>query len=128
MHASLLGKCCILKFTLLLLSNMSAVADIFDREFALEVLEADRPVLVDFWAGWCGPCRLVAPLMDWAAQTYGDRLKVVKMEVDPNPETIALYKVEGIPTLMLFEKGKVLARIEGAVGKPRLEAMLNTHL
>jgi thioredoxin 1 len=107
---------------------MSIVTNIIDREFVAEVLESDRPVLVDFWAAWCGPCRLVAPLMDWAAELYGDRLKVVKMEVDPNPETIARYKVEGIPTLILFEKGEILARIEGAVGKQRIEAMLAPYL
>lgn len=107
---------------------MSIVSNIIDREFSAEVLECDRPVLVDFWAAWCGPCRLVAPLMDWAAELYGDRLKVVKMEVDPNPETIARYKVEGIPTLILFEKGEILARIEGAVGKQRIEAMLTPYL
>jgi len=107
---------------------MRMVSNISDREFVSEVLESDRPVLVDFWAAWCGPCRLVAPLMDWAAELYGDRLKVVKMEVDPNPDTIARYKVEGIPTLILFEKGEILARIEGAVGKPRLEAMLAPYL
>ncbi len=107
---------------------MSMVSNILDREFVAEVLESDRPVLVDFWAAWCGPCRLVAPLMDWAAELYGDRLKVVKMEVDPNPETIARYKVEGIPTLILFEKGEILARIEGAVGKQRIEAMLAPYL
>ena len=107
---------------------MSIVTNIIDREFVAEVLESDRLVLVDFWAAWCGPCRLVAPLMDWAAELYGDRLKVVKMEVDPNPETIARYKVEGIPTLILFEKGEILARIEGAVGKQRIEAMLAPYL
>ena len=107
---------------------MSEVRNISDSEFVAAVLEADRFVLVDFWAPWCGPCRLVAPLMDWAAQTYGDKLDVFKMEVDPNPETISKYKVEGIPTLMLFHKGEIVERIEGAVGKERVGAMLSPHL
>ncbi|MEM8604078.1 MAG: thioredoxin [Cyanobacteria bacterium P01_H01_bin.121] len=107
---------------------MAAVAEISDGQFEAEVLKSEETVLVDFWATWCGPCRLIAPFMDWAASTYGDRLKVVKMEVDPNPETIAKYKVEGIPTLMLFRGGEVLDRVEGAIGKPKLETLLNTHL
>jgi thioredoxin 1 len=107
---------------------MSDVKNICDQEFATEVLASNAPVLVDFWAPWCGPCRLIAPLMDWAASTYGEKLKVLKMEVDPNPETVRQYKIEGIPTLILFQHGEVLERLEGAVGKPRIEAMLTPHL
>ncbi|NJN31404.1 MAG: thioredoxin [Synechococcales cyanobacterium RM1_1_8] len=107
---------------------MGKAQDISDSQFEAEVLQANSPVLVDFWAAWCGPCRLIAPMMDWAAETYGDRLKVVKMEVDPNPATIAQYKVEGIPTLLLIQNGEVLARQEGVISKPKLDAMLKAHL
>jgi len=107
---------------------MSSVQNLSDQDFSAAVLESEGLVLVDFWAPWCGPCRLIAPLMDWAAETYGDRVKVAKMEVDPNPETISQYKIEGIPTLILFRDGEIIDRFEGAVGKPKIEAMLAPHL
>ena len=107
---------------------MSSVQSLSDQDFSAAVLESEGLVLVDFWASWCGPCRLIAPLMDWAAETYGDRVKVAKMEVDPNPETVSQYKIEGIPTLILFRDGEIIDRIEGAVGKPKIEAMLAPHL
>jgi thioredoxin 1 len=104
------------------------VPDITDSQFETEVLQSDQTVLVDFWAPWCGPCRLIAPLMDWAAQTYGDRLKVLKLEVDPNPETVSRYQVQGIPTLILFRAGEIIARTEGALNKDRLKDLLDAHL
>jgi thioredoxin 1 len=106
---------------------MVKAQELTDGQFEAEVLQADGPVLVDFWAPWCGPCRLIAPLMDWAAQTYGN-LKVVKMEVDPNPETIGRYKVEGIPTLLLIQNGEVIARSEGAISKAKLETFIQSHV
>ena len=105
-----------------------AVADFTDSGFDQEVLKASNTVLVDFWAPWCGPCRLMAPLMDWAAETYGDRLSVGKLEVDGNPATRDQYQVQGIPTLMLFRDGEELARHEGAIAKPQLQAFLDAHL
>jgi thioredoxin 1 len=107
---------------------MSSVQNLSDQDFSTVVLKSEGLVLVDFWAPWCGPCRLIAPLMDWAAETYGDRLKVAKMEVDPNPKTVSQYKIEGIPTLILFRNGEMLDRIEGAVGKAKIEAMLASYL
>jgi thioredoxin 1 len=107
---------------------MSSVITITDTEFETEVLKANQPVLVYFWAEWCGPCRLTAPLIDWAATTYSDRLKVVKMEVDPNPATVKRYQVEGVPALRLVQGTEVLASSEGAVGKQKLVSMLDTHL
>jgi thioredoxin 1 len=108
--------------------TMAKATEITDSQFTGEVLGSSQTVLVDFWATWCGPCRLIAPLMDWAADEYSDRLTVVKMEVDPNPTTVKEYDVQGIPTLLLIRDGEVIARTEGVVGKAQLQAMLDTHL
>ncbi len=107
---------------------MSSVTQITDNEFETEVLQANQPVLVYFWADWCGPCRLVSPIITWAAETYSDRLKVVKMEVDPNPATVKQYQVEGVPALRLFQGRQVLESSEGAIGKQKLISILDTHL
>ena len=106
----------------------SSVISIKDTEFETEVLKANQPVLVYFWASWCGPCRLMSPLINWAAETYSDRLKVVKMEVDPNPATVKQYQVEGVPALRLFQGTEVLESSEGAIGKQKLVSLLDTHL
>ena len=107
---------------------MSSVVVIKDSEFETEVLEADQPVLVYFWASWCGPCKLMSPLMDWAAVTYSDRLKIVKMEVDPNPATVKQYKVEGVPALRLFQGTDLIESSEGVIGKPKLVSILDNYL
>ncbi|NEO32128.1 MAG: thioredoxin [Symploca sp. SIO3C6] len=107
---------------------MSSTIWITDAEFETEVLEAQQPVLVYFWAPWCGPCRLVSPSVDWVADTYSDRLKVIKMEVDPNPDARSKCKVEGVPALRLFNKGEVTKSHEGAITKKALEQMLVPHL
>lgn len=105
----------------------SSVCQITDAEFDQEVLKNPGAVLAYFWAPWCGPCRLMSPIMDWAAGHYTD-LKVVKLEVDPNPESVARCKVEGVPALVLFRDGQPLDSIEGAIAKPKLTAMLDAHL
>ena len=107
---------------------MSNVRKITDREFDQEVVEADGFVLAYFWASWCGPCRLVSPSIDGVAQTYGDRLKVVKLEVDPNPNAVKACQVEGVPALRLFQTGKLLASHEGAIGKQQLQEILDSYL
>jgi thioredoxin 1 len=108
--------------------GMSSVQVISDAEFETEVLKADKPVLAYFWASWCGPCRLMAPIVDSLANSYGDRLKIVKLEVDPNPESVAKYQVEGVPALRLFKDGKVIESKEGAISKKKLEEILDTYL
>ena len=86
----------------------SNVIVITDSDFEAEVLKSDKTVLTYFWASWCGPCKLVAPSVEKVATEYSDRLKVVKMDVDPNPDTVKLYKVEGIPALRLFRGEQLL--------------------
>ncbi len=107
---------------------MSSVLEITDKEFAKEVLEAPGNVLVYFWAGWCGPCRLVSPSIQWAADTYSDRLKVVKLEIDPNPNSVGHCKVEGVPALRLFKDHEIFSTFEGALSRKQLEEFLNSNL
>ncbi|MBD2434832.1 MULTISPECIES: thioredoxin family protein [Fischerella] len=104
------------------------VKTITDAEFETEVLQAEEPVLVYFWASWCGPCQLMSPLVNLAANTYSDRLKVVKMEIDPNPLTVKQYQVEGVPALRLIQGNNILASAEGVMGKEKLISLLDTHL
>jgi len=107
---------------------MSNVTVISDNDFETQVLKAEQPVLVYFWAGWCGPCKLVSPSMDWVASNYGDRLKVVKMEIDPNPIAVKQYKVEGVPAIRLFKGSEVVLEHEGAITKQKLAILLDPHL
>ncbi len=99
-----------------------------DANFEAEVMAHSGLVLVDVWASWCGPCRLMAPLMTWAADTYGDALKVGKLEADPNPAVRDRLKVQGLPALVLMRDGKELAHHEGAMAQPQLKAFLDAHL
>ncbi|AFZ21242.1 thioredoxin family protein [Allocoleopsis franciscana] len=101
---------------------------ITDSEFETEVLKAEQPVLVYLWASWCGPCRLVSPSVDWVADTYRDRLKVFKMEVDPNPDTVKKYHVEGVPALLVFKNGEIAQSHEGAISKQKLVSLIDNHL
>ena len=96
---------------------MGSVTVISDSQFESEVLQADLPVLVYLWAAWCGPCKLVSPSIDWIAANYADRVKVVKMEIDPNPATVKAYKVEGVPAIRLFKGDEMIHAWEGAISK-----------
>lgn len=107
---------------------MSNVLTISDPAFETEVLKSLTPVLVYFWAPWCGPCKLVSPSIEKIAAEYGDRLKVVKMEVDPCPLTVKQYQVEGVPAVRLFQNAKLLLAHEGAITKPKLIALIDPHL
>lgn len=108
------------------MSNNVQIID--DAEFSTQVLNVDQPVLVYFWATWCGPCRLMAPIMDSLADQYGDQLKIVKLETDPNPAAVAQYQVEGLPAFRLFKAGAVVEAAEGAISKQKLQEMLDHHL
>ncbi len=99
---------------------MADVQQVSDASFDSDVLQADVPVLIDFWAPWCGPCKAIAPVVEELAGEYDGRLKVVKMNVDDNPQTPAQYGVRGIPNLILFKSGEVKQQIVGAVPKGHL--------
>ena len=96
---------------------MAKAIEVTDSTFAQEVLQSTQPVLVDFWAVWCGPCRAVAPVVEEIAGDYEGKLKVMKLDVDDNPRTAAAYGVQSIPTLLVFKDGKEAERIIGAVPK-----------
>lgn len=105
-----------------------AVSHITDSTFEQEVLRSEEPVLVDYWAQWCGPCKMVAPILDEIAVEYQGRLKVAKLNVDDNPDTPPKYGVRGIPTLMIFKNGNAEATKVGALSKSQLTAFIDQSL
>ncbi|WP_218081335.1 thioredoxin [Anthocerotibacter panamensis] len=107
---------------------MSAAVSVSDSTFEQEVLGSDIPVLVDFWAPWCGPCRMVAPVVDEIAEQYSGRVKVVKVNTDDNPEVASTYGIQSIPTLMVFKGGTKVDKVVGAVPRATLASTLEKHL
>lgn len=99
-----------------------------DETFDRDVLNSDIPVLVDFWAEWCGPCRMMSPTVDQVADEYAGRVKVGKLNVDHNGQTAMRYQIRGIPTLLLFKGGRVVDQRVGAIGKSEIQRMLEPHL
>ena len=102
--------------------------DVTDATFQAEVLEADKPIMVDFWAEWCGPCRAVSPILDKIAEEHADELSIVKLNVDDNPEIAMKYGITSIPAMYVFKGGEVVKRVIGAKPKPALEADLAEFL
>ena len=102
------------------------VAPVSDKSFQADVLESKEPVLVDFWAEWCGPCRAVTPLLEEVAGELNGKLKIVKLNVDENPETAAKYGIQSIPTLMIFKNGELASRQIGASPKAKIMQWINT--
>jgi thioredoxin 1 len=108
--------------------SAEGIKHVTDDSFATDVLQSDKPVLVDYWAEWCGPCRMIAPVLDEMSRTYGDRLQIAKMNVDENRVVPEKFGIRGIPTLMIFKGGELVATKVGALPKAQLTAFVDGHL
>ncbi len=104
------------------------IVHVSDSSFEDEVINSDTPALVDFWADWCGPCKMIAPILEEIANEYGDKVKIAKFNIDENPQTPPRFGIRGIPTLMLFKGGNVEATKVGALSKSQLSAFLDSNL
>ena len=104
------------------------IIHVSDDSFEQEVLQSEKPVLIDYWAEWCGPCKMIAPVLDEVASEYADRIRIAKLNIDENPATPPKYGIRGIPTLMLFKNGEVEATKVGAVSKAQLTAFLDENI
>ncbi len=106
----------------------NSIVEVNDSNFDQDVLKSDKPVLIDFWAAWCGPCRALAPIVDELAEAYQGKVKVAKMDVDRNSATPMRYGVRGIPTLLVFKGGQVKEQIVGYVAKEQIQKALDKHI
>lgn len=104
------------------------IVQLTDASFEDDVLKSAEPVLVDYWAEWCGPCKMIAPLLEEISSEYGSRLKIAKLNIDDNPDTPPRYGIRGIPTLMLFKNGEVEATKVGAISKSQLAAFIDSNI
>mgnify|MGYP001351813132 CR=1 FL=1 len=104
------------------------IIHVSDDSFEQEVLQSEKPVLIDYWAEWCGPCKMIAPVLEEVAGEYADKIRVAKLNIDENPATPPKYGIRGIPTLMLFKNGEVEATKVGAVSKAQLAAFLDENI
>ena len=105
-----------------------AIKHVSDATFDKDVLQSGNPVLVDFWAEWCGPCKMFAPVLDEIAKEYGDKLTIAKLDIDANPQITSQFGIRGIPTLILFKGGKAHAQKVGALSKSQLTAFVDSNL
>ena len=102
---------------------MAKTVEVTDATFEADVINSDRPVILDFWAEWCGPCRAISPILEQLAEDHGDKLKVLKMNIDDNPQTPGKYGVRAIPTVLAFQNGEVVEQVTGARPKAAFEEM-----
>ncbi|KQQ06079.1 thioredoxin [Rathayibacter sp. VKM Ac-2803] len=107
---------------------MSTAKSVTDASFQADVLDSEKTVLVDFWAEWCGPCRMVSPILDQISAEHGEKIEIVKLNVDENPQTAAKYQITSIPAMKVYQKGEVVKTVIGAKPKPALEADLAAFL
>jgi len=107
---------------------MSTLNSVTDGSFETDVLQSTLPVLVDYWAEWCGPCRMLAPILEDLAKDYEGKITILKLDVDQNPNTAAKFGIRGIPTLMLYKNGKMVASRSGFLSKDKLSDFINSHL
>ena len=107
---------------------MADIVEVSDQNFEEEILKSDKPVIIDFWAEWCAPCKHIAPILKDLAEEYGDRVKVVKMDIDANPKTPGDYGIRAIPTILSFKDGKVVEQLQGARPKADFEAAIKNLL
>ncbi|MBU6270969.1 MAG: thioredoxin TrxA [Betaproteobacteria bacterium] len=105
-----------------------SITHVSDKSFEQDVLKSDKPVLVDYWAPWCGPCKQIAPILEELSRDYDGRVQIAKIDVDDNPETATRYGIRGIPSLLLYKGGEVVATKVGAVSKSQLAQFLDSHL
>ncbi len=106
----------------------SGIGHVTDDSFEDDVINSSKPVLVDYWAEWCGPCKMIAPVLEEISGEYGEKLSIVKLNIDENPQTPPKYGIRGIPTLMIFKNGQVEATKVGAVSKSQLAAFIDSNL